>query len=467
MVKAWVRDQRFADSRLVVVTRGAVAARAGEAPDLGVAAVWGLVRSAQSEHPGRFALVDVDRSGGWTAALGGAFAIEHEPQLALREGVALAPRLVPVPAPSDADDERPFDPCGTVLITGGTGGLGALVARHLVSKHGVRHLLLVSRRGRLADRVAELETELGELGCELRVEACDVSDRDSLATLLASIAPEHPLTGVIHAAGVLDDGVIESLDAGRLRRAMAAKVDGAMNLHWLTADSNLSQFVLFSSAIGYFGAPGLGNYAAANAFLDALAAHRQAHGLPGISLAWGLWATASGMTAELKGIDRARLARLGIAPLSTEHGLELLDHGLQIDWPLLLPVRLDGGAQRSLARVGALPALLRGMGQPRARRARPRSLATRLAGVPEAERDGVVLELVRSHVAVVLGHASPAAIDPQRAFLELGFDSLGAIELRNRLNAATGLRLPAVVVLDCPTPTSLASYIAHEVSANV
>ncbi len=220
---------------------------------------------------------------------------------------------------------QPFDQRGTVLITGGTGGLGGLLARHLVAEHGVRHLLLVSRRGGEAEGAGELEAALSELGCEARFAACDVTEREALARLLASIPSEHPLTAVIHAAGVLDDGVISSLDGERLQRVMAPKVDAALHLHELTEHLELSEFLLFSSVSATLGAPGQGNYSAANAFLDALAAHRRARGLPGKSLAWGAWAVATAMAGDLSEIDRGRWARLGVTALSQERGLELVD----------------------------------------------------------------------------------------------------------------------------------------------
>ncbi|MEV6766963.1 type I polyketide synthase, partial [Streptomyces sp. NPDC051105] len=462
LLQRWLASERLADARLVVVTRRGVAV-GDEVPDLALAPVWGLVRSAQSEHPGRITLVDVDDDadgdGGvpdWTA-----LAALEEPQLAVRRGGFLAPRLarvssVPVAGPVlDAD--------GTVLITGGTGGLGAVFARHLAATHGVRRLLLVSRRGPGAAGVGELVQDLEALGASVRVEACDVSDRDQLAALIGSL--EHPLTAVIHAAGVLDDGVITSLTAEQVERVMRPKVDAALHLHELTADMELSAFVLFSSVAALIGSPGQGNYAAANAVLDALAARRRAAGLPATSLAWGLWADATGMTGELDEAELARLERQGVGALSTELGVELFDRAQRQDAGLLVPVRLDQGALRAQARAGMLPALLRGLVRTPARRTQSvsGSLAERLAAIPEAERERVVLELVRSQVAAVLGHASSEVIDPGRAFKELGFDSLAAVELRNRLTQASGLRLPSTLVFDHPSPVAVARFLLAEV----
>ncbi|MGO4425736.1 beta-ketoacyl reductase, partial [Streptomyces sp. MCAF7] len=234
-----------------------------------------------------------------------------------------------------------FDPDGTVLITGGTGTLGAVLARHLVGRHGVRHLLLASRRGPDAPGATELGAELAELGAEVTVRACDSGDRAALADLIARIPTGHPLTGVVHAAGVLDDATVSSLTPRHLDTALTPKADAAFHLHELTRHAQLRAFVLFSSAAGVLGAAGQGNYAAANAFLDALAEHRRAQGLPALSLAWGLWEQGSGMTGHLDGTDLARITRSGLAPLATEDALALFDAALVGDRPCLVPARLD------------------------------------------------------------------------------------------------------------------------------
>jgi NAD(P)-dependent dehydrogenase (short-subunit alcohol dehydrogenase family)/acyl carrier protein len=353
---------------------------------------------------------------------------------------------------------------GSVLITGGTGGLGALLATHLVTEHGVASLILASRRGLDAPGAAELQRELEQLGSRVLVVACDVSDREALRGLLEQVPAEFPLRGVVHAAGALDDGVIGSLTSERVERVFAPKVDAAWHLHELTGHMDLSMFVLFSSAAATMGSPGQGNYAAANAFLDALAAHRRAHHLPGISIAWGYWEQASEMTSALSESDLARMTRQGVLPLSTRLGLELFDAALEADQPQVVGMRLDTVAARAQARAGLLPDLLRGLVRvPAVSSTHTGSLVRRLAGVPKAEREAVVLDLVRVEVAAVLGHASHGGIDPERAFKDLGFDSLVAVELRNRLSAITGLRLPATLVFDYPNATALARYLLDQV----
>ncbi|MEU4213657.1 type I polyketide synthase, partial [Streptomyces sp. NPDC026206] len=460
LVQRWLASEWLTDARLVVATRNA-APVGDETPDVAQAAAWGLLRSAQSEHPGRFGLVDLDvdvHAPDW-----GALLAVDEPQLAVREGRLLAPRLGRADMTA-AHETGPLDPEGTVLVTGGTGGLGALFARHLAERHGAKRLLLVSRRGAAAEGVDKLVAELEALGAQARVAACDVSDRAALADLLGSL--EHPLTAVVHSAGVLDDGVVESLTAERVARVMRPKVDAAWHLHELTAGMELSAFVLFSSVAALMGSPGQANYAAANATLDALAATRRAAGLPATSLAWGLWAEAGGMAAELDETDLARLEQMGVGALSAELGLELFDQALGLDAALLVPVRLEQAALRAQARTGRLPALLRELAPVPARRAGAGgSLAQRLAGVAEADREKTVLELVQTQAAAVLGHASAAAVGADRAFKELGFDSLSAVELRNGLTQATGVRLPATLIFDHPTPVAVARLILTEVGA--
>jgi acyl carrier protein len=340
--------------------------------------------------------------------------------------------------------------------------LGALFARHLAGRHGVRNLVLVSRRGLAAPGAGELAAELEEAGCRVRVAACDVADRGQLAGLIGSL--EQPLTGVIHAAGVLDDATIGSLTAEKLARVMRPKVDAALLLDELTADMELSAFVLFSSVAALIGSPGQGNYAAANAVLDALAAQRRAQGLPASSLAWGLWAEERSMAGALDEASVARWARMGIQVLPEELGLELFDQAQRLDTALLAPVRLDQGALRAQARAGMLPALFRSLVRAPARRAANTggSLAERLAALPQADWERVTLELVRGQVAAILGHATPEAIDPARAFKALGFDSLAAVELRNRLTQATGLRLPTTLIFDHPSPAAVTQLLLTE-----
>jgi NAD(P)-dependent dehydrogenase (short-subunit alcohol dehydrogenase family)/acyl carrier protein len=338
------------------------------------------------------------------------------------------------------------------------------VARDLAER-GARRLLLVSRRGEQAGGAQELRARLAELGCKATLVACDVADRDQLLALLDSIPAESPLTAVVHTAGVLEDGVIETLDARRLERVLRPKLDAALLLDELTERAGVREFVLFSSAAATLGSPGQGNYAAANAFLDALAQHRRARGLPAISLAWGLWTQPSGMTGGLSETDRLRMARAGMAPLSERQGMELFELGRAIARAVVLPLRLDAGALRAHARAGTLPPLLHRLVRMPARRAQDAagSLAQRLSGTPASERDAVVLDLVRAEIAVVLGHTSPEAVEPERAFKELGLDSLGAVEFRNRLVVATGLQLSSTLVFDHPNPRAVAGYIRSRV----
>ncbi|WP_343969136.1 SDR family NAD(P)-dependent oxidoreductase, partial [Streptosporangium amethystogenes] len=468
LLRGWLADERCAGSRLVVVTRGGVAAGEGAGEvvaDLAAAAVWGLVRSAQSENPGRFVLVDLDDQESSLATLRDvvlAVPASDEPQVAVREGEVRVPRLARMPL--SEGDVRAWDPEGTVLITGGTGGLGAEVARHLVAEHGVRHLLLASRRGLDAPGVLELRAELIAHGVEVAVAACDVADRDQVAALLAEVQQEHPLTAVIHTAGVLDDGTIASLTPERLDGVLRPKVDAAWNLHELTADLDLAGFVVFSSLAGVMGGAGQGNYAAANAWLDALMARRRAQGLPGLSLAWGLWAQATGMTGGMSQADVRRVTAAGLPPITTEQGLALFDAAIGSDSPLVLPVLMNIPAMPAPLVPPLLRGLVRGTRRTAAltRTADGGALVRQLAGLAQADRTRFVVDLVRTQAAAVLGHPDSAAVDVRREFRELGFDSLTAVELRNRLNAVTGLRLPSTLVFDYPTPTGLAEFLLAE-----
>ncbi|MEU7146410.1 SDR family NAD(P)-dependent oxidoreductase, partial [Nocardia sp. NPDC046473] len=352
---------------------------------------------------------------------------------------------------------------GTVLITGGTGVLGSTVARHLVAQ-GARELVLTSRRGPTAPGATELAAHLEAAGARVRVVACDAADRDALADLLQEIPAESPLTGVVHAAGVLDDGTIESLTPERLAAVFEPKVDAAWHLHQLTAElASVEGLLLFSSAAGTFGNAGQGNYAAANTFLDGLAAHRRGHGLPAVSLGWGLWAEASGMTGHLDATYHGRMAEAGTAGLSTPDALALLDAAIGMSAAALLPARLDTRTMAAGSTESAHP-LMRALLPAPARRAAGTAvadgtLADRLAGLDAGERRALLTELVCVNAATVLGHAGAEHIDSGRAFRDLGFDSLTAVELRNRLATATGLRLPATMVFDYPTATALADHL--------
>ncbi|MEU3909568.1 type I polyketide synthase, partial [Streptomyces goshikiensis] len=346
VVQQWLADERFAATRLVWLTSGAVAVGSGEGVrDLAGSAVRGLLRSAQSENPGQLLMLDVDEAslGAVPAALAAG-----EFELAIRSGVVCVPRLVRVPSAESTGDSPVVlgDPSGTVLVTGATGGLGRLFARHLVSAYGAERLLLVSRRGPAADGADELIAELARLGAHAELVACDIADREALGALLASVPAEHPLTAVVHTAGVLDDGVLSSLTPERVASVLRPKVDAAWNLHELTQGLDLSAFVLFSGAAAAFGAAGQANYAAANAFLEALAEQRRAEGLPAASLAWGLWApqtgsSGEGMAARLDEADLRRIARDGVGALGAEEGLGLFDTAMTVDSAVLMPIHLD------------------------------------------------------------------------------------------------------------------------------
>ncbi|MFI1766243.1 amino acid adenylation domain-containing protein [Streptomyces sp. NPDC020800] len=445
LAQEWLADARFTGSRLLVLTDGAAG------PDVenpAQATVWGLIRSAQSEHPERFALLDAD-----TALRADAVpaAVLTEPQLALRAGTVLAPRLARHTGIADLAGAARLDPDKTVLVTGGTGVLGALIARRLVTEHGARRLLLVSRRGADAPGARELADELTGAGADVTLAACDTADRDALADLLTGVR----LTAVVHTAGLLDDGMIGSMTADRLSAVLRPKVDAAAHLDELTADQDLAAFVLFSSAAGVLGNPGQANYAAGNVFLDALAARRRAAGHPATSLAWGLWAERTGLTGHL---DADTLSTRGIAPLSTEEGLGLFDRALADGTAMLVPARLEPAALRADALAGTLSPVLRSLVRVPQRRPGTSGLRRRLARMTEEEGRRLLLDLVRTQLASVIGRDSADGIDPDQPFKGFGVDSLLAVQLRNRLNSVTGLRLPATLVFDHPTPAAVADF---------
>nr|WP_279588817.1 type I polyketide synthase [Actinophytocola oryzae] len=443
VVQAWLSDRRLESSRLVFVTHGLVGS-----------AVRGLVLTAESEHPGRFAVADMNE-------LADAAFLSRlppgEPQVRVDNGVMSVRRLFRASVPPD--EVVVFGPGETVLVTGASGALGGLVARHLVATHGVRRLVLVSRRG--LEPAGALPAELAEAGVAVTVAACDVADRDALAAVIEGIPAEFPLRGVVHAAGVVADGLVESLSPARVEGVLRPKVHGAWHLHELTRHLDLSMFVLFSSAAGVLGSPGQGNYAAANAFLDGLAEHRRELGLVGVSLAWGLWDVEGGMRGDVE-----RMARGGVLPLSVVDGLTLFDVSLRSEHAALMPARLDLPTFRARSGGRPVPALLRGLVREPVRRTPAADGATappaELADLPEAERYEAIVKAVRAGVAAVLGHSSGDAIDVTRPFSDLGFDSLTAVELRNRLSMATGLRLPASLVFDYPSVGVLAEFLQAE-----
>jgi NADPH:quinone reductase-like Zn-dependent oxidoreductase/acyl carrier protein len=363
---------------------------------------------------------------------------------------------------------QPLDPEGSVLVTGGTGTLGALTARHLTTTHNVRHLILASRRGPAAPGSAALAADLAGRGAHVTIAACDAADRGALAGLLAGIPAAHALTGVVHAAGVADDGVVTALTPQRAETVLAPKAVAGWNLHELTKHVDLGLFVLFSSASGMLGSAGQGSYAAANSFLDALAAYRHSLGLPGLSLAWGPWEQRSQITGRLDDTAWRRITRGGITPWPTAAALAALSAAITSpSEPALAVLRVDP-ARLSAAGAG-LPPLLAGLAtaarptRPVATStATPATLAAQLHAMTRAQRHTTIDALIRTHAATTLAYPSPDAIDPASAFSDLGFDSLTAVELRNRLVTATGLRLPATLIFDHPTPTALAHYIQNE-----
>ncbi|SEF53033.1 Acyl transferase domain-containing protein [Actinacidiphila yanglinensis] len=488
----WLSDDRFSGARLVVVTRGAVQDARSPGADPVAAAVWGFVRTVQTENPGRFTLVDTDDRPASRARLLPAV-LTGEPQLTLRDGVVTVPRLARVRR-APALSGRPFGGAeaapgsgafsGTVLITGGVSGLGALLARHLVARHGVDRLLLTSRRGPAAPAATGLREELSAAGAHVDVVACDVTDRASVAALIASVPQAHPLTAVIHCAAVLDDGIVGALTEERVDAVLAPKVRGAWYLHELTRGLDLSAFVLFSSVTSVLGMAGQANYAAANAFLNGLAAARRAEGLPATALCWGLWAERTEMGAALADMDVVRLRRQGLQPMASNEGLALFDAVLARDEPVLVPARLHLAAPGAPQAGPAPSPLLRGLiGAPGGPGGSGGSTgpagSTRLSGtsalsgpdrpepvedalvqqvrsLPAADAEALLLDAVRTQTALVLGHADTGRLGPDVAFRDLGIDSLTALELRNRLAAVTGLTLPATLAFDFPNAGSLA-----------
>jgi acyl transferase domain-containing protein/acyl carrier protein len=470
-VQDFLAEQANEGSRLVVLTQGAFAVEPSERPDPAQAALAGLIGSAAAENPGRFALVDSDGSEASEASLRSALAGE-EPQLALREGKLLAPRFAQ--ATRDAEEPVALDPERTVLVTGATGGLGSLVAKHLAGDRGARHLLLASRSGEAASGATELRAELEASGAQVEIAACDVSDRSRLEALLAGIDPEHPLGAVIHCAGVLENATVTNASAEQLDRVFGPKVESARHLDELTRELDLTHFVCFSSIAGVFGGAGQCAYAAANRYLDALAQVRRSEGLAATSMAWGLWSEESAAATVAIDVDATEAARIwrlaaqrfALLPLSPERGLTLFDAAFGRLEGLVAPVDLDFAALRARARDGSLPALYKGLVRaPFKAGGEGGSLARRFAAAAETEREGLVLEIVRGHVAAVLGHESAAQVAPEKVFKDLGFDSLAAVELRNRLELDSELSFPSSLAFDYPTPAALAEYVAGKLGA--
>nr|WP_237330473.1 type I polyketide synthase [Streptomyces sp. BA2] len=461
-LQSWLATNETTERHLVILTRHAVATSPAEDIHLSHAPLWGLVRTAQNENPGRIHLIDTDNPAADTSYLTNALATS-EPQLAHRNNQLLTPRLTRTTTTADPT-VQPLNPNGTVLITGGTGGLATLTAHHLITTHATKHLLLASRT---APQHTDLQHELEALGADVTLAACDITDPQAVEELIASIPQEHPLTAIIHTAGTLDDTTLTSLTPDRLHPILAPKIDAAWNLHHATRHLDLTAFILYSSAAGTLGNPGQANYAAANTYLDALAHHRHHHGQPATSLAWGYWKHTTNLTHHLTGTQLHKVTH-GTRPLETNHALHLFDTALTTTQPHHLCLPLNPNALRT---TETIPALLHDLAPHPTRRtaATPpgtshgSALAERLAALTEpADKQRLILDLVRTHIAAVLGHSQPNNVDPQRPFKDLGFDSLTAIELRNRLTNATTLRLPATLIFDHPTPDALTSRILQE-----
>ncbi len=478
LLQAWLDQPGAEASRLVLLTRDAMAAGArtglagartglaGAPIGLAGAAVWGLVRAAQTEHPGRFGLLDLPPGEPDPQLLREALRLPAD-QLALRDGRCLQPELELLAAAEPA--EQPFG-TGTVLLTGGTGALGSLIARHLVHRHGVRRLVLASRTGAGAE---ELLAELAEAGAQVRLARCDLGEVEQVRRLVAGI---DGLTAVLHAAGVLDDRTLRRLDRPALASVFRAKVDAAWHLHLATEQLPLRQFVLFSSVSGVLGSAGQANYAAANSFLDALAEHRAGLGLAARSLAWGLWQLPGGMSGELAAADVQRWARRGIAPIDAELGMALFDTAVASDRPVVVPIAAAPGAIGPLAagsaRTGSANTVAAGSANTASDESssadsaaanRPGSdWAAGLAGRSEREQAQAVAALVSDTVAEVLGRDRSQRVASKASFAELGIDSLTGLEVRNQLAAVTGLALPASLVFDLPTPADVTGHLLRQ-----
>jgi acyl transferase domain-containing protein/acyl carrier protein len=459
------------EGRLWLLTRGAVTVApsdrlAGPVQSM----LWGLGRTLGLEQPERLAaLIDLpvsleERSLDRVCAVLGADG--EQDQLAVRSTGLFARRLVRGELEQGGPRE-PWRPQGTVLVTGATGGVGAHVSRWL-ARAGAPHLLLVSRSGPDAQGASELQAELEQMGTRVSIAACDVADREDLRKLLASIPEEHPLDAVMHAAGIAQSIGLDALTAAQMQLTLEPKVAGTWNLHELTADMELSAFVLFSSLASITGSANQGEYSAANAFLDALAEHRRANGLTATSVAWGLWGGGGMVRFVGEGIRR-RGARVMAPELAIEGLQQALDRDetcvvlVDLDWDLYAPTYAFA---RSRPLIEDLPEAQRAIAKlaqgDTAEEGGDASWVTELAPLSERERERAVLELVRSRAALVMGHDAPDSLDVRQPFRELGFDSLMAVELRNKLRAATGLALPATVVFDYPSCVELSAHITSE-----
>ncbi|KAG8162803.1 hypothetical protein KVR01_007281 [Diaporthe batatas] len=458
VIQKWRAEKAYSDERLVIVTERA---SLENHPDLVSAAVWGFVRSAQAElGGGRIVLIDLDGSAESEKALASVI-VSKEATVAVRKGTPMAPSLKKMSLPpvqnaslKAAVCASTLDISGTVLITGATGGLGALLSRHIVRVHGAKSLLLVSRSGTKAQGAAQMYDDLAAAGAVVRIEGCDCGDRQQLVTLLESISSRGlpPISAIIHCAGIVDDAMLSSQDPGRVSRVLYPKVDAAWHLHDL-APSTVRSFVLFSSFVGILGNEGQVAYSAGNAFLDGLARYRNSRGLPAMSLAWGPWLNEVGMASDTK--LKAHSARLENAkPLTDQQGLQLFEKAMQRRFssePVMAPLLIEG----------PFPLISDGTGGPKATtsalhsRSKWRQL---LSQTPVNRREKKLLELVRSSMATVLGYHDQDL--PDRPLADLGFDSSSSVLLSNELRKLTGVTdLPVTLALDYETTQSLAQYL--------
>ncbi|MCV9879626.1 type I polyketide synthase [Brenneria izbisi] len=473
-LQAWLNEPRTAAVPLLVVTQGAIATNDGEnVPNLAQSPLWGLVRSAQLEHPGRFFLLDINEVENTSLSLINTAinALSHEPQLALREGKILAPRLLKAAGDGDltayGHTDQPENPCrnlnpdGTVLITGGTGALGKVIAKHLAEHHGIRHLLLASRRGKNAPGANALLKDIAKLGAQAAIVACDIADMSAVASLLDAIPTAHPLTAVIHTAGNVDTATLKTMSAEQIDNVLQSKAISAWHLHQITQHHDLAAFVLYSSAVSILPQKGQGNYAAANAFLNALAHHRRHQGLPATAMAWGMWAERSEMGEQLGDGEIKNIIATGQIPLSRPQGLAFLDAVVGTNMvnhpPLLIPARLNLEALRE---QGDIPLLA----EVRPRRAASRgslSSSRQIADMPEKERLPYLLNVIIQYAGEVLSHSDPKSIRSDVEFITLGFDSLTSVEMGSRLSQTFGVRIPATAIFDHSTPQALAQFLLN------
>ncbi|GAA3031599.1 hypothetical protein GCM10020000_05690 [Streptomyces olivoverticillatus] len=459
-----------AGPRLWTATQGAVSTGPADPVTRPLqAAAWGLGRVAALEHPRLWGgLIDLpealDRHSAQRLA-GVLSGLDGEDQVTVRASGVSGRRLARWSV-EELPAEREFTARGTVLVTGGTGALGAEVARWL-ARSGAQQLVLTSRRGPDAPGADALRAELEELGARVRIAACDVADRDALAALLNDLPDDLPLTGVVHTAGVGQAAPLAETGLAEFADLMAAKAAGAAHLDALLGERELDFFVLFGSIAGVWGSSGQSAYGAGNAYLDALAEHRRARGLAATSVAWGPWAEAGMAVHEAVS---GQLARQGLSFLAPGSAMTELRRAVvqrdvtvtvaDVDWARYFPLF---ASMRPSALLSSLPEVRAIEQHTRDESGAASEYVLRVRGLDEPEQERLLVELVRSEAAAVLGHDSVEGVPEQRAFREIGFDSLTAVELRKRLTTVTGMALPSTMVFDYPTPLALAHYLRSEI----